>query len=114
MQEAVNGGDVYKIGYEPGKEYQALIDSMVTDSLIDTGIHPDSSHKVMTLSTCTGSGYSRRLSPSIRIINEFYDFDNERTDVSFLKDVRFDEISQFLCGMMGEQEQVSKPTMGYK
>ena len=46
-----------------------------------------------------------RDSDIIRIINEFYDFDNERTDVSFLKDVRFDEISQFLCGMMGEQEQ---------
>ena len=46
-----------------------------------------------------------RDSDIIRIINEFYDFDNERTDVSFLKDVRFDEISQFLCGTMGEQEQ---------
>lgn len=34
---------------------------MTGDSLIDTGIHPDSSHKVMTLSTCTGSGYSRRF-----------------------------------------------------
>ena len=60
-QEAANGGDVYKIGYEPGEEYQALIDGMTGDSLIDTGIHPDSSHKVMILSTCTGSGYSRRF-----------------------------------------------------
>ena len=59
--EAENGGDVYKIGYEPGEKYQKLIDSMVCNSLIDTGIHPDSSHKVMTLSTCTDSGYSRRF-----------------------------------------------------
>ena len=63
-QEAVNGGDVYKIGYEPGKEYQALIDSMVTDSLIDTGIHPDSSHKVMTLSTAPEAG-TADVSPSM-------------------------------------------------
>ena len=60
-QNAVSGGDVYKIGYEPGEEYQALIDGMANGSLIDTGIHPDSSHKVMTLSTCTGDGYSRRF-----------------------------------------------------
>ena len=60
-QEAVNGGVIYKIGYEPGEEYQALIDGMVNDSLIDTGVHPDNSHKVITLSTCTGSGYSRRF-----------------------------------------------------
>lgn len=44
-------------------------------------------------------------SDMLKIIDEFYGFDNERTDVSFLKDVRFDKISQFLCGMMGEQEQ---------
>lgn len=60
-QEAANGGNVYKIGYEPGEAYQSLIDGMVSASLIDTGILPDSGHKVMTLSTCTGSGYSRRF-----------------------------------------------------
>ena len=57
-QNAANGGSVYKIGYEPGMEYQNLINSMVENSLIETGIHPDSSQKIMTLSTCTGSGYS--------------------------------------------------------
>lgn len=60
-QEAVNGGDVYKIGYEPGEEYQAFLDGLAADSLVDTGIRPDSSHKTMTLSTCTASGYSRRF-----------------------------------------------------
>ena len=60
-QEAANGGDVYKIGYEPGEEYQALINGMVNASLINTGILPDSSQKMMTLSTCTGNGYSRRF-----------------------------------------------------
>lgn len=60
-QNAANGGNVYKIGYEPGVEYQKLIDSMVENSLIETGIHPDSSQKIMTLSTCTGNGYSTRF-----------------------------------------------------
>lgn len=60
-QNAVNGGAVYKIGYKPGEEYQALIDSMEEHSLIETGIHPDSSQKIMTLSTCTGNGYSTRF-----------------------------------------------------
>lgn len=60
-QEAVNGGYVYKIGYEPGEEYQKFIDKLVKDSLIDTGIRPNSSHKVMTLSTCTGNGYGKRF-----------------------------------------------------
>lgn len=60
-QNAANGGSVYKIGYEPGMEYQNLINSMVENSLIETGIHPDSSQKIMTLSTCTGSGYSTRF-----------------------------------------------------
>lgn len=60
-QNAADGGSVYKIGYQPGEEYQTLIDSMLENSLIDTGIQPDSSHRVMTLSTCTGNGYGSRF-----------------------------------------------------
>lgn len=60
-QEATNGGAVFQIGYQPGDEYQTFIDGLVENSLIDTAIHPDSSHKIMTLSTCTSSGYSRRF-----------------------------------------------------
>ena len=60
-QDAVNGGDVYKIGYQPGKEYQTLIDTMMSDSNIDTEIRPKSDDKIMTLSTCTGNGYSKRF-----------------------------------------------------
>ena len=36
------------------------------------------------------------------IIDEFYDFDDNRTDVSFLRDANINEISQFLFGNMGE------------
>lgn len=60
-QNALDGGDVYQIGYEPGEQYQEFLDSLAEDSLIDTGIAPDSSHTVLTLSTCTGDGYSRRF-----------------------------------------------------
>lgn len=60
-QEAVNGGYVYKIGYRPGEEYQTLLDHMTEDSLIKTDIRPDSRQKTVTLSTCTGNGYSKRF-----------------------------------------------------
>ncbi len=45
------------------------------------------------------------FSDALKIIDEFYGFDNERVDNHFLADAKFDEISQFLFGMMGEQEQ---------
>lgn len=42
------------------------------------------------------------FSDALKIIDEFYGFDNERVDNHFLADAKFDEISQFLFGMMGE------------
>lgn len=47
------------IGYQPGEEYQKLIDHMVNNSAIQTGITPQSSDKILTLSTCTGQGYEK-------------------------------------------------------
>ena len=49
------------IGYQPGEEYQKLIDHMVNNSSIQTGITPQSSDKILTLSTCTGQGYEKRF-----------------------------------------------------
>ena len=60
-ENAVNGGDVYKVGYQPGEEYQKFIDQMIKDSDVDTGVKPQSNNKILTLSTCTGNGYSKRL-----------------------------------------------------
>lgn len=60
-EDAVNGGDVYKIGYKPGDEYQKFIDAMIDASDISTGIKPKSSNKIITLSTCTGDGYDKRF-----------------------------------------------------
>ena len=60
-ENATNGGEVYKVGYQPGKEYQDFIDHMVKNSAIDTGVTPQSSNKILTLSTCTGQGYEKRF-----------------------------------------------------
>ena len=34
---------------------------MIKNSDVDTGIKPQTSNKILTLSTCTGNGYSKRL-----------------------------------------------------
>ena len=36
-EDAVVGGNVYKVGYQPGEEYQTIIDEMVKKSDFDTG-----------------------------------------------------------------------------
>ena len=34
---------------------------MIKDSDVDTGVKPQTSNKILTLSTCTGNGYSKRF-----------------------------------------------------
>lgn len=60
-EDAVVGGNVYKVGYQPGEEYQTFIDDMVKNSDFDTGIRPKSSNKILTLSTCTDHDSSKRF-----------------------------------------------------
>lgn len=60
-EDAVTGGEVYKVGYKPGEEYQDFINHITKDSVIDTGVTPQSTNKILTLSTCTGNGYSNRF-----------------------------------------------------
>lgn len=79
-EDAVNGGDVYKVGYKPGEEYQKFIDQMIKDSDVDTGVKPQSSNKILTLSTCTGNGYSKRFAIHAVCI------DAQTTDQSELKE----------------------------
>ncbi len=57
----MNGGNVYKVGYQPGEEYQTFIDEMVKNSDFDTGIEPKSTNKILTLSTCTDHDSSKRF-----------------------------------------------------
>ena len=68
-EDAVNGGDVYKVGYQPGKEYQDFINEMIDHSVIETGIKPQSSNKILTLSTCTGNDYSKRFAVHAVCVN---------------------------------------------
>ena len=60
-EEVVNGSDVYQIGYQPGDTYQQFIDRMVRESLIQTGLHPQSTNKLLTLSTCKDDGGEHRF-----------------------------------------------------
>ena len=79
-ENAVNGGEVYKVGYHPGKEYQKFIDKMIKDSDIDTGVKPKSSNKILTLSTCTDSGdFSKRFAVHAVCV------DTQTTDASQLE-----------------------------
>lgn len=79
-EDAVNDGDVYKVGYQPGEEYQKFIDQMIKDSDVDTGVKPQTSNKILTLSTCTGNGYSKRLAIHAVCV------DAQTTDESKLKE----------------------------
>ena len=79
-EDAVVGGNVYKVGYQQGEEYQTFIDEMVKDSDFDTGIRPKSTNKILTLSTCTGNGYSKRFAVHAVCI------DTQTTDQTKLKE----------------------------
>lgn len=80
-EDAVNGGNVYKVGYQPGDEYQDFIHEMVENSVMETGIKPQSTNKILTLSTCTGNGYSKRFAVHAVCI------DTQTTDETKLKEV---------------------------
>ena len=51
---------VYQLDLEKRKAQQKLIDFCLEQSTVDTGIQPSPKENVVTLSTCTGWGYSQR------------------------------------------------------
>lgn len=60
--DAKNGGEVYRIGYEENEEYGDFIAALLECAERDTGVHPDKSDRILTLSTCTETGtYSSRF-----------------------------------------------------
>lgn len=69
-QMASMSGKVFRIGYILGKEYEDFIGEMVQDSLIETGLHSESSDRILTLSTCTGNGYDSRMTVHAVCIDE--------------------------------------------
>ncbi len=52
---------IYTAGYAPDEEYQDLIDLMLSISIRDTGITPDITDKIVTLSTCTSAAEDERF-----------------------------------------------------
>ncbi|MCD8149632.1 MAG: class B sortase [Clostridiales bacterium] len=60
-EEVKDDSEIYTVGYEPDEVYQNLIDTMVAGSLKNTGITPDCSDRIVTLSTCTSTGDNYRF-----------------------------------------------------
>lgn len=57
--EAGVTSDTYRLGFkEQGK--QVFIDMGLEQSVIDTGVVPETTDRILTLSTCTGSGHETR------------------------------------------------------
>lgn len=54
--EVQDDSGVYAVGFGPDEQYQALIDDMLTSSWKNTGIVPQKTDRIITLSTCSASG----------------------------------------------------------
>lgn len=52
--------DTYKVGMQQDRTKQKFIDFTLEQSVIDTGIMPAVTDRILTLSTCSGMGYSTR------------------------------------------------------
>ncbi|MCD8301108.1 MAG: class B sortase [Clostridiales bacterium] len=60
--EVVQDDDVvYTVGYGADENFQSLIDKIVSRSQKDTGLHPGSNDRIMTLSTCTSATETERF-----------------------------------------------------
>ncbi|MCC8152126.1 MAG: class B sortase [Lachnospiraceae bacterium] len=60
-EEVKDDSEIYTVGYQPYEIYQSLIDAMVAGSMNNTGITPDCSDRIVTLSTCTSTGDNYRF-----------------------------------------------------
>ncbi|MCD7922848.1 MAG: class B sortase [Clostridiales bacterium] len=56
-----DGSEIYTVGYEPDEAYQDLIDLICSQSMRDTGIVPEVTDRIVTLSTCTSVNDSERF-----------------------------------------------------
>lgn len=48
--------EIYCVQFEPGGVFQKIIDNMCRRSYYDTKVHPESTEKIITLSTCSTKG----------------------------------------------------------
>lgn len=58
--EVSTQGDTYRLKFSSDQAKQAYIDYCLEQSVIDTGITPDTWDQILTLSTCTGNGHATR------------------------------------------------------
>ncbi len=58
--EVSTQGDTYRLGFSGDQAKQSFIDYCLAQSAIDTGLTPHTYDKIITLSTCTGSGHATR------------------------------------------------------
>ncbi len=69
-EEVKDDSDIYTVGYAPDEIYQSFIDTMVSGSMKDTGITPDCTDRIVTLSTCTSTGDNYRFVLHAVLINQ--------------------------------------------
>lgn len=60
VYETTPGSDTYQIGFASAEDQAAYLASCLEQSVHDVGIKPDSDDRIITLSTCTGSGNTAR------------------------------------------------------
>lgn len=70
--EAGVTSQVYATGFDTPEERQAFVDLCLEASQIDTGVVPGPEDRLLTLSTCTGSGHAARWVVQARLA-EVYD-----------------------------------------
>ena len=68
--EATLQHSTYQIGFDNDEYKQRFLDNCAGYSVIDTGVVPTILDKVITLSTCTGRGYSSRWVVQARLVGE--------------------------------------------
>ena len=68
--EAKLDGSTYQVGFADETYMQKFIEDCIGYSVIDTGVVPTLQDKIITLSTCTGLGYSTRWVVQARLAGE--------------------------------------------
>ena len=57
----------YGLGFERQQDKESFIQMLLQNSQIDTGIRPEATDRILTLSTCSGMGYTTRWVVNARL-----------------------------------------------
>lgn len=72
-ENVADDSEIYTVGYAPDEQYQNLIDRMVSGSQRDTGIVPQNTDRIVTLSTCSYSDTVRFVVHGVCIDQKLYE-----------------------------------------